>query len=818
MGRSSVREIWLLPLAAVLLGIALQGAAAAVPASEREAALAVRAALDRADLAGALALIDDALTRFGTRDAEMVWALRVMRGEALISRGRPKEAKHALAFELPKKYGHGETAVRQMIMRGFVAMHEGDFPAATTILEQAKALAIAHQPALLSDVYMPLSQADASRGDEYAREAIRLARKYGRKASEVKALAALARRRAGQQRYAESIQWGEQALPLARSLRNDKTVQQIEGNLGWQYFEIGDYEQASELFTSAEATARRIGADYDRVAWLIQLGNIHYQRRDWVAADRFNREAAALARTGKYPQLGYALANLARISIELGRFDDARRFNAEALAEKRAHKDEEAELSSDIVDARIALASPDHARAQKLLDGVVRDTKRKLTRMEAESRLGQLFWRMGRADQATVHFQRGVQAAREARTEVTNAELRFSFFDSAAELFDAYVDFLVAVHRAEDALSVTEISRAESLEEGLNVRSVARSFDARAISKQNGATILTYWLGRDRSYLWVITAERVTLHPLPPDTTIAKAVESYRRELLGPRGTLQGSGARGEELYTMLVGPAAVPRGSAVIVVADGQLHTLNFETLVTPAPRHYWIEDVILMNASSLQLLARTGVRPKRDATILLVGNAPPPDPSFPPLPHAAREIELIARHFAQRATVLTGPRATPASYQAASPGKFDFVHFVAHGVATRKRPLDSAVILASDGSKSYKLLAREVIESPLSARLVTISSCHGAGMRTYAGEGVVGLAWAFLRAGADQVIAALWEVSDAATPKLMDRMYTGIGAGRDPAVALRDAKLSLVRAAGLERKPMYWAPFVLYVGERRQ
>ena len=140
--------------------------------------------------------------------------------------------------------------------------------------------------------------------------------------------------------------------------------------------------------------------------------------------------------------------------------------------------------------------------------------------------------------------------------------------------------------------------------------------------------------------------------------------------------------------------------------------------------------------------------------------------------------------------------------------------MHFVAHGVATRRRPLDSAVILAGDATKSYKLLARDVMEKPLTAKLVTISSCDSAGTRTYAGEGVVGLAWAFQRAGADQVIAALWKVNDDATPALMDRMYAAIRNGRDPAAALREAKLTLVRSNGVYRHPRYWAPFVVYSG----
>jgi CHAT domain-containing protein len=132
---------------------------------------------------------------------------------------------------------------------------------------------------------------------------------------------------------------------------------------------------------------------------------------------------------------------------------------------------------------------------------------------------------------------------------------------------------------------------------------------------------------------------------------------------------------------------------------------------------------------------------------------------------------------------------------------------------VASIARPLDSAILLGRDAS-GYKLYARDVLRRPLGARLVTISSCHGAGQRAYAGEGLVGLAWAFLRAGAHQVVAALWEVSDSATPELMDAMYAAIERGQDPATALREAKLTLLRSSGVYRRPLYWAPFVLYSG----
>lgn len=107
--------------------------------------------------------------------------------------------------------------------------------------------------------------------------------------------------------------------------------------------------------------------------------------------------------------------------------------------------------------------------------------------------------------------------------------------------------------------------------------------------------------------------------------------------------------------------------------------------------------------------------------------------------------------------------------------------------------------------------LLAIAVIRHPLRASLVTISACYSAGERSYSGEGLVGLSGAFLRAGATNVIAALWEATEASTELLMDRFYDERDKGANPDVALRAAKLSLLRNSSF-RKPFYWAPFEIY------
>ncbi len=183
-----------------------------------------------------------------------------------------------------------------------------------------------------------------------------------------------------------------------------------------------------------------------------------------------------------------------------------------------------------------------------------------------------------------------------------------------------------------------------------------------------------------------------------------------------------------------------------MVIVPDGALNTLNFETLPVPGERrHYWIEDVEIAVAPSLAALT-VKPPPERAAerSVLLIGDPVPADPEVSVAQLRLGRDDAVSDAFAGRAAVYRANQATPAQYLASQPGKFGIVHFTAHAEANAESPLDSAVILSRDDT-GYKLYARDVADRPLSADLVTISACRSAGERTYAGEGLVGFAWAF-------------------------------------------------------------------------
>ena len=370
------------------------------------------------------------------------------------------------------------------------------------------------------------------------------------------------------------------------------------------------------------------------------------------------------------------------------------------------------------------------------------------------------------------------------------------------------------------ALEVADSSRARVLAEGLSRQQnlpekVRGATELQDLVRRSGSTWISYWVAPRRSFLWVVTGSGIRTFVLPPEAEIARAVEEYRGFIEGAmRDPMKTQSEAGRWLFDELVAKpqAQVSFGARVVIVPDGPLHQLNFETLPVYEGRpRYWIEDLTLAVAPSFEIclrqIPRGAVLPR---SLLIMGNPESSGAEFPKLPYAAEEITSLSRRFPGPATrILAGPEARPEAYLSAQPGRFSMIHIAAHGEANRISPLDSALIL-SPGERGVKLYARDVMEVPLQADLVTISACRSSGARTYAGEGPVGLARAFLQAGAASVIAGLWDVADSSTFEIMDRMYEHIAAGITPAESLRRAKISFLRST--YSKPYYWGPFQFY------
>ena len=101
------------------------------------------------------------------------------------------------------------------------------------------------------------------------------------------------------------------------------------------------------------------------------------------------------------------------------------------------------------------------------------------------------------------------------------------------------------------------------------------------------------------------------------------------------------------------------------------------------------------------------------------------------------------------------------------------------------------------------------DVLGVQLRARLVVLSCCYS-GRGEIKAEGVVGIARAFLGAGARSVIASLWALSDEATLEFMKHFYEHLVEGKSASKSLHQA-MKLMRESDEFNAVQHWAPFVL-------
>jgi CHAT domain-containing protein len=776
--------------------------------------------------------VDEALARLGVKKLEWTWRLKVLKAQILLYKSSYQEALSLLKDPLPATFVGSDIAVRKAMMEGIAHRQAQQFTESERKLSEAEQLARTSHPQILADVLnargaLEVDEKKFHAGEGTFEQALKLTRQGGDGDGEASVLNNLARVAMSQRHFDEAVDRANFALQLSRSRGLQPLTATILGNLGWSYSELGDFYNALEYFKEGAEKSQRSGLQGYSAYWFTGVANSYLALHEYALAEDLGRRTLERARELKNAQtITECLNTLAEVMLRTHRLSEAKRYNEEALKIESSGGDTFGVPDSLMWAGHIAAAERRFRDANDLFHRVLSGPSPDAPlRWQAEAGLAGVRDGEGKPKEAEQLYLQAINTIENARHSIDHDELRLSFLSSGIAVYGKYIDFLVRQGRSADALLQAELSRARTLGEGLSSAAKATSRTIPSVQPQQLAqrlrgTLLFYWLGEERSHLWVIATTKTTHFALPPALEIDKLVRAYREAILNSRDVLATEEKlTGEKLYATLIAPAQklIPANSRIILLPDGSLYGLNFETLIAPGSKpHYWIEDVTLATASSLTLLASAANRsPAREKNLLLVGNTKEANSAFPTLSQSGVEMKKIEQYFpeAQR-SVLEGALATPNAYLSSNPERFSYVHFATHGTASRTRPLESAVILSPEGD-SYKLYARDIVTRHLRAELVTISACYGSGTRAYSGEGLVGLSWAFLRAGAHNVIGALWEVADApATPELMDSLYNELNHGKDPATALREAKLKLLRSSNVFAKPFYWAPFQLYAG----
>ena len=272
-------------------------------------------------------------------------------------------------------------------------------------------------------------------------------------------------------------------------------------------------------------------------------------------------------------------------------------------------------------------------------------------------------------------------------------------------------------------------------------------------------------------------------------------------------------------LYNIIIEPIAdLVQGDELVIVPDGPLWLAPYAALVDANSKFLSESSRIRLIPSfqSLRLIVDCPDSYHRRSGALLVGDPWVAEVTnnqgekiLEQLPFAKKEVEMIGKIL--NVTPLTGTKATKREVLK-DLNSVALVHFAAHGcMETGEIALtpDPERVSKVPIEKDYILKIGDVMNAKLLAKLVVLSCCHS-GQGEIKAEGVVGIARAFMGAGARSVLVALWAIDDEATLEFMRCFYRHLVEGRSASESLNLAMKSL-RESDKYNDIKYWAPFVL-------
>jgi tetratricopeptide (TPR) repeat protein len=375
-----------------------------------------------------------------------------------------------------------------------------------------------------------------------------------------------------------------------------------------------------------------------------------------------------------------------------------------------------------------------------------------------------------------------------------------------ADLSAAYAALTVAETPARRALVRGRATQLERQLRRLQIATAGRSgADPQPAARLSRlGTAVAYHVGGDDLDIFVVDEGKIRVRRLPgavPAVTfqLDRLAAQWNRFRMGSVFARRNSAALAattetvlQDLHRMLLEPVAdlMPSSGPLTVVPHRQLHQVPFHALHDGRQHLVWQRSVTVLPTLSVAATGR-GVRSLADGILVLAV----PDAHAPAI---LGEGQAVCASI-PGSRLLAGDAATSAAVRRGLPGPAA-LHIACHGLYRPENPLFSSLRLSDRWVTSA-----EIMELDLGGALVTLSACESGRPADDTAE-PVGLAWAFLAAGATGAVVSQWIVQDDATADLFRVFYTRLASGATPSVALREAQLA---TAEDHPHPYFWAPF---------
>ena len=706
---------------------------------------------------------------------------------------------------------------------------------------------------------------DFEKAIHYHQRALEIARKLGDVSSEGKANGNLGNNYGKLGDFQKAIHYHERALQIARKLGDVSSERNANGNLGNHYCNLGDFKKAIHYHERALQIAKKVGDVSSEGVAYGNLGSDYHYLGDFRKAVHYHKQALEIARkVGDASREGNASCNLGNDYGKLGDFEKAIHYHERALeiAKKLGDVSSEGNANGNLGSDYYYLGDFEkaiHYHERALV--IAKKVGDKTLIGSSFHNLGAGFHSMGFLCKAVHCYQQSIAAWNDVRRHLgANYDWKVSLRNFHQSTYVYLWRLLLKQGKIVEALLSAEQGRAQALNDLMEFKYATKQYPAESgieiqtIAELCGFLSTTVFLALEHQgvIFWVLQKGKdVQLRgkQIPEgqidaetflDTTRNKirgtavvecedrSLNMTRDENLADKSSPPGESQnqRGSSnlpnsalslLYETLVSPIQdLLLGSEVIFVPEGPLCLFPFSAFMDSDSK-YLCESFrvrVIPSLASLKLIADSPADYHIKSGALLVG-----DPwiqevtfegrKFDQLPFAREEVQMIGQIL--HTTPLIGEHATKNEVLERL-SSVALVHIAAHGrmatgeiaLAPNPSPLSRTPVY-----KYFVLTMRDVLNVQMRARLVVLSCCHS-GRGEIKAEGVVGIARAFLGAGARSILVSLWAIDDKATMEFMKIFYQHLVKGESASAALNQAMKSM-RETDEFSAVDYWAPFVL-------
>ena len=702
------------------------------------------------------------------------------------------------------------------------------------------------------------SLGDFEKAIPYHERALEIARKVGDVSSEGHAIGNLGNDYHSLGNFEKAIHYHERALEMARKVGDVSREGIVIGYLGNDYHNLGDFEKAIHYNERHLEIARKVGDVSSEGIAIGNLGNDYLSLGNFEKAIHYHERALEIARkVGDVVREGNESGNLGTDYHSLGDFEKAIHYHKRALeiARKVGDVSREGKANGNLGGDYHSLGDFEKAihYHERHLE-IAKKVGEKISIGHGFHNLGVAFESVGFLCKAIDCHQHSIATFNDVRRRLrANDDWKVSMRNLYQWAYACLWRLLLKQGKIMEALLTAEQGRAQALNDLMKFKYASKQFreesttEIQTIAELCGfpSTTVFFALKHQEVITWVLQKGKdvhLRRKQIPEgqvdaetflNTTTKKirgrsVVECEDRSLNMTRDENLADESQNQQsfnlpnsalslLYETLISPIQdLLLESEVIFVPEGPLCLAPFSAFMDSDSK-YLCESFrvrVIPSLTSLKLIADSPADYHSKSGVLLVGDPWLQDVTlegrkFDQLPFAREEVQMIGRIL--HTTPLIGEHATKNEVLKRL-SSVALVHIAAHGrMATGEIALapNPSPVSRTPVYKDFVLTMRDVLNVKMPARLVVLSCCHS-GRGEIKAEGVVGIARAFLGAGARSVLVSLWAIDDEATMEFMKIFYQHLMKGESASAALNQAMKSM-RESDEFSAVDYWAPFVL-------